>query len=78
MTTRKMPVWSPAELHRHLNEGSRFAILDVRNRDEFEGWQIEGKGPIQTVNIPYYDLLDLEEEDEDIAPSSLCQHVKND
>lgn len=67
MTTRKMSVWSPAELHRHLNEGSRFAILDVRNRDEFDGWKIEGKGPIQTINIPYYDLLDLEEEDEEIA-----------
>lgn len=67
MTPHKMPVWSPAELHRHLNEGSRFAILDVRNRDEFDAWKIEGKGPIQTLNIPYYDLLDLEEEDEEIA-----------
>lgn len=67
MTTRKMPVWSPAELHRHLGESSRFAILDVRNRDEFEVWQIEGKAPIQTLNIPYFDLLDLEEEDEEIA-----------
>ena len=67
MTTREMPVWSPAELHRHLNDGSRLAILDVRNRDEFDVWQIEGKAPIQTLNIPYFDLLDLEEEDEEIA-----------
>ena len=67
MTTPKMPVWSPAELHRHLNEGSRLAILDVRNRDEFDVWQIEGKGPIQTLNISYYDLLDLNEGDEDLA-----------
>ncbi|HUX64676.1 MBL fold metallo-hydrolase [Sulfuricella sp.] len=67
MTTRKIPVWSPAELHRHLNEGSRLSILDVRNQDEFDTWKIEGKGPIQTLNIPYFDLLDLEEEDEEIA-----------
>ena len=67
MTTRKMHVWSPAELHRHLNDGSRFAILDVRNRDEFDAWKIEGKGPIQTLNIPYYDLLDMEEDDEEVA-----------
>lgn len=67
MTTRKIPVWSPAELHRHLNEGSRFSILDVRNQDAFDAWKIEGKGPIQTLNIPYFDLLDLEEEDEEIA-----------
>lgn len=67
MTTLNMPVWSPAELHRHLNEGSRFAILDVRNQDEFNAWKIEGKAPIQTINIPYFDLLELEGEDEEIA-----------
>jgi glyoxylase-like metal-dependent hydrolase (beta-lactamase superfamily II)/rhodanese-related sulfurtransferase len=67
MTTHKMPVWSPAELHRHLEEGSRFSILDVRNRDEFDAWKIEGKHPIPTLNIPYFDLLELESEDEEIA-----------
>jgi rhodanese-related sulfurtransferase len=67
MTEPKMPVWSPAELHRHLNERSRFAILDVRNRSEFDVWKIEGKVPIQTINIPYYDLLDLQDENEELA-----------
>lgn len=59
MSTRETQVWSPTKLHRHLNDGSRFAILDVRNRDEFDAWKIEGKSPIQTVNIPYFDLLEL-------------------
>ena len=67
MTKRTMSIWSPAELHRHLGENSRFAILDVRNRKEFEVWQIQGKAPIQTLNIPYFDLLDLEEDDEELA-----------
>lgn len=67
MTPREMPVWSPAELHRQLDQGSRFSILDVRNQDEFDAWKIEGKGPIETINIPYFDLLDLEKEDEEIA-----------
>lgn len=67
MSTRKTQVWSPAKLHRHLNDGSRFVILDVRNRDEFDAWKIDGKTPIQTINIPYFDLLELEEEDEEIA-----------
>lgn len=67
MTMLKMPVWTPAELHHHLNEGTRFAILDVRNRSEFDAWQIEGKGPIQAINIPYYDLLDLQDENEELA-----------
>ncbi len=67
MTTRKMPVWTPAQLHRHLEKGSRFTILDVRNQDEFDAWKIEGKSPIPTINMPYFDLLDLEHEDEEIA-----------
>ena len=67
MTASKLSVWSPAELLHHLEQGSRFAILDVRNRDEFEAWRIEGKAPIQTLNMPYFDLLDLNEADEDIA-----------
>ncbi len=67
MTTRKMPVWSPSELHRKLDEGDRFTILDVRNQDEFDVWRIEGKCPIPTVNLPYFDLLELESEDEEIA-----------
>lgn len=67
MTTHKMSVWSPAELHRKLDEGARFTILDVRNRDEFEVWKIEGKRPLPSVNLPYFDLLELESEDEEIA-----------
>jgi rhodanese-related sulfurtransferase len=67
MSTRKQSVWSPVELLHHLEEASRFSILDVRNRDEFDAWKIEGRAPIQTLNIPYFDLLDLNETDEDIA-----------
>ena len=67
MATHHNPAWSPAELYHRLNEGGRFTILDVRNRDEFDAWKIEGKSPIQTVNIPYFDLLELESENEEIA-----------
>lgn len=67
MTKHKVISWSPGELYRHLDQSSRFTILDVRNRDEFDAWKIEGKGPIKTLNVPYFDLLDLEDEDEEIA-----------
>jgi glyoxylase-like metal-dependent hydrolase (beta-lactamase superfamily II)/rhodanese-related sulfurtransferase len=67
MTKHASSSWNPAELHRHLDAGSRFAILDVRNQDEFDAWRIEGRGAIRTVNVPYFDLLDLEREDEEIA-----------
>lgn len=61
------PVWTPAELHRQLETGSPFAILDVRNTDEFQAWRIEGRTPIPTLGIPYYELVDLEDADADIA-----------
>jgi glyoxylase-like metal-dependent hydrolase (beta-lactamase superfamily II)/rhodanese-related sulfurtransferase len=67
MNVSQMPVWTPADLHRHLAEGRRFSILDVRNRDEFDAWRIEGKSAIETTNIPYFELLDLEDDDEEIA-----------
>ncbi len=67
MNTHTMPVWGAAELHHHLLEGDAFSILDVRNRDEFDAWKIEGRIPLHTFNIPYYDLLDLEDENEDLA-----------
>lgn len=67
MTTHTMPVWTPAELHRHLNDSSRFAILDVRNRDEFDAWKIESRIPLQTLNFPYLEWLDLGEDNEEIA-----------
>lgn len=67
MTHQNLPVWSPAELHRHLNDSSRFAILDVRNQSEFNAWKIEGKVPIDTINLSYFDLLDAEDDVDDLA-----------
>ena len=76
MTIRKQSVWSPEELHHHLDKGSRFSILDVRNLDEFDAWKIEGRAPIPTLNIPYFDLLELNEVDEDIA-AAVARAVPN-
>lgn len=42
-------------------------ILDVRNRDEFARWRVEGPRPVPTLNVPYFELLDLEGEDEDVT-----------
>jgi len=52
MSTPKIPAWSPAELHRHLTNGSPLAVLDLRNRDEFDAWQIEGKGRSEPSTCP--------------------------
>jgi len=42
--------------HLVMNQ-EQFFILDVRNRDEFENWKIEGVN-IDMVNIPYFELLE--------------------
>lgn len=49
-----------------INEEDLF-ILDVRNEDDFKDWQIEGKN-IETLNKPYFDLLDGVDEIIDSLP----------
>jgi glyoxylase-like metal-dependent hydrolase (beta-lactamase superfamily II)/rhodanese-related sulfurtransferase len=81
MTENKVPVWTPAYLHQRLAGVHPFAILDVRNEDEFAQWKIEGKAPLQSVNIPYFELLDLEDENEEVAAAvarAVPRHLKND
>lgn len=67
MTDSQVPVWSPTDLHHQLGGARRFAILDVRDEDEFAQWKIEGRVPLHSLNIPYFELLDLEDENEEIA-----------
>ncbi|WP_018391921.1 MBL fold metallo-hydrolase [Bacillus sp. 37MA] len=45
-----------------------FFILDVRNEEAFQDWKIEGEN-IQSLNIPYFDLLDGVEEMLDQVPA---------
>jgi glyoxylase-like metal-dependent hydrolase (beta-lactamase superfamily II)/rhodanese-related sulfurtransferase len=62
-----VPSWSPAELYQRLATGQRFSLLDVRNAEEYGRWKIEGTVPLKSVNLPYFDLLDLEDEREEVA-----------
>lgn len=58
---------SPREVWDRLSRNEPMFILDVRNRDEFERWRVEGLHPVPTLNIPYFELLDLEGEEEDVT-----------
>jgi glyoxylase-like metal-dependent hydrolase (beta-lactamase superfamily II) len=60
---------SPQEVWGRLLRNEPMFVLDVRNRDEFEHWRVEGPRPVSTLNIPYFELLDLEGEEEDVADS---------
>jgi glyoxylase-like metal-dependent hydrolase (beta-lactamase superfamily II)/rhodanese-related sulfurtransferase len=47
--------------------GEPLVLLDVRNDDDFERWKLEGRRPLETVHVPYFDFI----EDEDRAISKL-------
>lgn len=38
--------------------GELFLLLDVRNDDEYEAWKVEGRRPIETLHIPYFDFVE--------------------
>ena len=56
--------WGVEALQDRLEAGEEFFVFDVRNEDEFSSWQIEGRGPLPTVNVPYYEMLGLGEFDD--------------
>ncbi|MCS7192751.1 MAG: rhodanese-like domain-containing protein, partial [Armatimonadetes bacterium] len=47
-----------SELKRMLDKGEDFALLDVRNDDEFARWRIEGRHIPFTVHIPYFNFVE--------------------
>ena len=57
-------VWSAGDLLERLERGDRFFVLDVRNRDEFERFRLEGRSPVPAINIPYFEMLELGGKDE--------------
>jgi len=56
--------WGVEALQDRLEAGEEFFVFDVRNEDEFESWQIEGRRPLPTVNVPYYEMLEVDEFDD--------------
>lgn len=49
------------EFKRKLDLGEIAFILDMRQEDEFAAWRIEGRGPVETLNIPQLDFVGEEE-----------------
>ena len=56
--------WQPGQLLEHLEREDDFFLFDVRNEDEYESWKIEGKKKIPMVNVPYYEMLEVDEHDD--------------
>src|SRR5690242_2726356 len=49
------------ELHDRINGGESLLLLDVRNPEGYHDWKIEG-AQLQSINIPYFDFLEENEE----------------
>jgi glyoxylase-like metal-dependent hydrolase (beta-lactamase superfamily II)/rhodanese-related sulfurtransferase len=47
-----------AELLSRADAGEPLLLLDVRNDEEFDAWRLEGRRPIETVHIPYFDFIE--------------------
>lgn len=47
----------PSELARYVLERKDIFVLDVRNEEDYANWRIEGSS-VESINIPYYELLD--------------------
>ena len=56
--------WGMETLHDRLEAGEEFFVFDVRNEDEFDSWKLEGRRPLPTVNVPYYEMLEVDEFDD--------------
>ena len=62
MTTDAPPEWSVSDLDDRLERNEPFFLLDVRNRDEFAASPIEGREPLPSVNVPYFEMLEAGDE----------------
>jgi glyoxylase-like metal-dependent hydrolase (beta-lactamase superfamily II)/rhodanese-related sulfurtransferase len=47
-----------ADLLSRADAGEELLILDVRNAQEFAAWRLEGRRPVETVHVPYFDFIE--------------------
>ena len=53
---------STQALYRVLQNENDVFLIDVRNEDEYDRWKIETRFTPETINIPYYEFFENEEE----------------
>jgi glyoxylase-like metal-dependent hydrolase (beta-lactamase superfamily II) len=69
-------VWTAGDLLERLERRDNFFVLDVRNREEFERFRLEGRSPVPAVNIPYFEMLERGGKDEMV--DSVVAYVERD
>lgn len=58
----EVPKIEIADLLKRVDAGEPLLLLDVRNDEDFAGWKLEGRKPIETVHVPYFDFIENEDE----------------
>jgi glyoxylase-like metal-dependent hydrolase (beta-lactamase superfamily II)/rhodanese-related sulfurtransferase len=58
--SQQVPEMAIAELLTKIDAGEPLLLLDVRNDDEFESWKLEGRRPIDTMHVPYFEFIENE------------------
>jgi glyoxylase-like metal-dependent hydrolase (beta-lactamase superfamily II)/rhodanese-related sulfurtransferase len=49
------------ELLSMIDSGEALLLLDVRNDDEHRSWPLEGRRPVKTIHIPYFEFIEAAE-----------------
>jgi len=49
------------ELLSMIDSGEPLLLLDVRNEDEHRSWPMEGRRPVKTIHIPYFEFIEAAE-----------------
>jgi glyoxylase-like metal-dependent hydrolase (beta-lactamase superfamily II)/rhodanese-related sulfurtransferase len=65
-------VWTAGDLLDRLQGGAPFFVLDVRNREAFARFRLEGRRPVPAVNIPYFEMLELGGQDDMVDSVVAC------
>ena len=48
---------SVKEIVKKIIQGERLFILDVRDKESFDDWKVEGKN-VEVINLPSFELLE--------------------
>jgi glyoxylase-like metal-dependent hydrolase (beta-lactamase superfamily II)/rhodanese-related sulfurtransferase len=64
------PTVSAETLKDRLDGGESVTVLDTRRPDDFEEWRIEHPS-VRTVNVPFYEFLDYQDEPVDRIPDGV-------
>ncbi len=65
---------APESLKARIDDGESVTILDARMASDYEEWRVDGE-TVESINIPYFEFLDEEIDDDVLARIPDDEHV---